>query len=200
MYEKGYVMLNLKVSEERTARIHKDVRETLQKFPNAILGGGAVRDAAYNNKIEDYDMFFKDRETMGEVAAWLDGERGYRCVFACPQGQLFTYKSFTGLKVQLIGKRFYTDAEDLLDTFDFNATRFATTGDCTVFVTDRAAIKDIKTMVLSLHNLEFPKATVNRLYKYRNKGYYVGHIIGEILTWVNQLDDYDADEDAIYVD
>lgn len=192
-------MLNLRVREERTGRLNQVVRDLLMCYSGAMLAGGAVRDAAYGVEISDYDMFFKNKEDMQKCTNALLRNK-FECVFACPMGQLFSYKNVAGVKVQLIAKRFYTDMEDLLESFDFNATYFGTEGDADVFVTKREAIKDVKSKVLTINNLEFPSATINRLYKYRNKGYYVGVAVKQIVGIIAAMDDYNPDNDELYVD
>lgn len=192
-------MLYLNVSEKRTERLDQTILDLMICYEGTMLAGGAVRDAAYDVEISDYDMFFTDRETLQKCATAL-GRNGFECTFVCPQGQLYSYKNLKGVKVQLIAKRFYVDMEDLLNSFDFNATYFGTEGDASVFVTKREAIKDVKSKVLTMNNLEFPSATINRLYKYRNKGYYVGVAIKQIVGTIADMDDYNPEDDQLYVD
>jgi hypothetical protein len=108
------------------------------------------------------------------------------------------------IKVQIIHKRKYRDVMDLINSFDFSATYFGMEydheGDEFVFTTDWQAIKDVRKKQLSLVNLEYPSSTLNRLYKYRNKGYYTGHIIQEIVKTIALMTDYDAENDTLYVD
>ena len=135
-----------------------------------------------------------------------------KSVFACPLGHLFTYmkgedfkKPEKCVKVQIICKRRYSDVADLINSFDFSATYFAMlwNDDETHFevYTDHRAIKDVRKKQLSLVNLEYPSSTLNRIYKYRNKGYYTGHVIKEIVARIAQMGgSYDPENDTLYVD
>jgi len=94
---------------------------------------------------------------------------------------------------------------DLINSFDFSSTYFAMlwNDDETYFevYTDNRAIKDVRKKQLSLVNLEYPSSTLNRIYKYRNKGYYTGHVIKEIVARIAQMGgSYDHENDTLYVD
>ena len=131
-------------------------------------------------------------------------------MFACPLGHLFTYmkgedfkKPEECVKVQIICKRRYSDIKDLINSFDFSATYFGMQydEDHLVVYTDHRAIKDVRKKQLSLVNLEYPSSTLNRLYKYRNKGYYTGHIIKEIVRRIAEMGgSYNPENDTLYVD
>lgn len=105
-------------------------------------------------------------------------------IFKCPKGELTTYHKlmepdFTDMsikpanhqdmKVQLVTKNFYTDAESLLNLFDIDAARFAYDGE--FIFTDRAAIRSAKKREVTLHNVTYPNATFKRMMKYCDKGF-----------------------------
>ena len=198
-------MLELKnLKDSRFTALDLDVKSMLATYNTTILAGGAVRDTLFDNEISDYDVFFTSLEQIEDVKAFLLS-CGFSNTFTCPLGQLFTYmkgedfkKPEECVKVQLIVKRVYHDVWDLINSFDFSATYFALKGG--VVYTDKRAIKDVRKKQLSLVNLEYPSSSINRLWKYRNKGYYVGHVIKEIVQRVSEMQSYDAENDTLYVD
>ena len=197
----------IKLSNIKDSRI-----ETLDQYiynlvlgnDNLILAGGAVRDSIFGDEISDYDLFFKGNSDNLEDIKGALIQDGYSNVFTCPKGELFTYmkgedfkKPEDCIKVQLILKREYRDVEYLLNSFDFSVTYFALHKG--FIYTSRQAIKDVRKKQMSLVNLEYPTSTINRLYKYRKKGYYTGDVIKEIVKRINQMD-YNEDNDTLYVD
>lgn len=195
-------LTNLK--DKRFSAIDNSVHDLLVCYEDVILAGGAVRDALFGDEISDYDLFFTDTKQLENVKGFLLNE-GFSNTFTCPLGQLFTYmkgedfkKPEECVKVQLIVKRIYSDVADLLNSFDFSVTYFALHNE-TVY-TSHQAIKDVRKKQLSLVNLEYPSSTINRLYKYRNKGYYTGHVIKEIVARVAEMTSYDPENDMLYVD
>lgn len=202
-------LTNLKNS--RFEAIDSDVDEALYKFPRLMLAGGAVRDTLFGEEISVYDMFLTVDADLDAIKNYFE-EREYSLVFACPLGHLFTYmkgedfkKPEECVKVQIICKRRYADVEDLINSFDFSATYFGMQwndeeSEFEVY-TDHRAIKDVRKKQLSLVNLEYPSSTLNRLYKYRNKGYYTGHVIKEIVARIAEMGGaYNPENDTLYVD
>lgn len=199
-----------KIKAERLDRIESVIYEAIMDIKGLVLAGGAVRDALFNKKISDYDMFLFQGGDVEKAKSYFDNN-GFTCTFACPLGHLFSFmkgedfkKPDECIKVQIIHKRKYRDMQDLINSFDFSVTYFGMeydeeTDDFYV-TTDWQAIKDVRKMQISLVNLEYPSSTINRLYKYRQKGYYTGHVIQEIVKAVALMTDYDAENDTLYVD
>lgn len=202
-------LTNLKNS--RFEALDGDVVDALYSYEGLILAGGAVRDTMFGTEISDYDLFLTDKADLTAISEYFVGQ-GFGLVFACPLGHLFTYmkgedfkKPEECVKVQIICKRRYADIKDLINSFDFSATYFGMQydedEDHLVVYTDHRAIKDVRKKQLSLVNLEYPSSTLNRLYKYRNKGYYTGHIIKEIVGRIAEMGGtYNPENDTLYVD
>lgn len=200
---------NLKGS--RFEALDENVVDALYEHKGLILAGGAVRDTMFGTEISDYDLFLTHDADLTAISEYFVGQ-GFGMVFACPLGHLFTYmkgedfkKPEECVKVQIICKRRYNDIADLINSFDFSATYFGMQydedEDHLVVYTDHRAIKDVRKKQLSLVNLEYPSSTLNRLYKYRNKGYYTGHIIKEIVGRIAEMGGtYDPENDTLYVD
>jgi len=202
-------LTNLK--DARFSAIDSDVEDALVLHKGLILAGGAVRDSLFGNDISDYDLFLTHKADLTAISEHFVGQ-GFGMVFACPMGHLFTYmkgedfkKPEECVKVQIICKRRYSDMKDLINSFDFSATYFGMQydedEDHLVVYIDHRAIKDVRKKQLSLVNLEYPSSTLNRLYKYRNKGYYTGHIIKEIEPRIDDIGgSYEPENETIYVD
>lgn len=198
------------LKNSRLDAIDSDVMDALYSYEGLILAGGAVRDSLFGTDISDYDLFLTDEADVEAIKSYFLSN-GFSNTFTCPLGHLFSYmkgedfkKPEQCVKVQIICKRRYYDVADLINSFDFSATYFAMEVDKEedlVVYTDHRAIKDVRKKQLSLVNLEYPSSTLNRLYKYRNKGYYTGDIIKEIVKTVALLGDkYDPENDTLYID
>lgn len=203
----GNDIIELKINEDKTNRIYKVVQEVCLNYP-VILAGGAVRDVCHETAPSDYDIFFQDFTALRDVQNFLESN-GFKLIFSCPNAELFTYmKTYDPLvgnrkieiKVQLICKRKYTDVGDLLESFDFNACLWAIDLKRNVIFTTKKAIIDVNTKVLSINKITYPSSSINRLYKYRNKGYYVGRAIQEIVEEVNRMNFDDLADDTLYID
>lgn len=205
-------MLKFKyLKDSRFEALDENVVDALYCYKGLILAGGAVRDTMFGTEISDYDLFLTHDADIEAIKSYFEGQ-GFGMVFACPLGHLFTYmkgedfkKPEECVKVQIICKRRYNDIADLINSFDFSATYFGMQydedEDHLVVYTDHRAIKDVRKKQLSLVNLEYPSSTLNRLYKYRNKGYYTGHIIKEIVGRIAEMGgSYDPENDTLYVD
>ena len=155
----------------------------LKLFDHCFLAGGAIRSFLdRDDPIADYDIFFTRTDKIDVVRDILV-EADAVLKFACPKGQLFTYhldlksehwwENLFGkpktIIIQLICKAVYTDVASCVNTFDINAGRFGYDG--ISLYTDRFAIKDVRTKVLTLFSVSYPAATLGRIYKYAQKGY-----------------------------
>lgn len=179
------------------------VRDLLIEVPTAVLAGGAIRDHIVGVTPVDYDIFFYDHGkkyyTAVDDARRFLWARGFDCVFECPNGQLYTYKNKDNVKVQLILKRKYEGLHDLFESFDFNLCCYATKDDCSAIYYTREAHNDLYTKKLTLNNIEYPVATINRLYKYRQKGYNTSYVIQQIVETLDVQGTF-AGKLELYVD
>ncbi len=206
-------MQKFTLKHNRLLLLDRTVIALMYKFP-VILAGGAARAMSFKENISDYDIFFYGIDTTFKYPAIVENakqfllDNRFELIFECPKGELLTFRKFKGLrkkndiKVQFILKRSYKDAYELLDTFDFNACRFAAEFENgkSVYYTDETALTDVISKVLTIHKITYPSSSINRLYKYRNKGYYVGDAIKEIVRSVNQMTDYNEIDDQLYID
>jgi hypothetical protein len=137
---------------------------------STYLAGGAFRHL-FNKEdsISDFDIFFQNLRKRQEVQRKLVAVGAIK-TFECPEGKLYSY-SINGTKVQLITDRSYATPDDLLEVFDINACRFCLYQDA--FYTDRTAIDDVKNKRITFNKVDYPIATMKRIAKYIDKGYYV---------------------------
>lgn len=162
-----------------------------------ILAGGALRCLVDpNEEIVDYDLFFKNTTDLVDTRNELEAF-GFRKVFECPQGELYTYVR-KSMKVQLIVKRYYKDVKDLLDSFDFTACQIAIF-EGNLYIA-REAIRDIKRKRLNLNTIEYPVATLNRIQKYIKKGYTVNEAFYQELVYRISEKEWPSELMHLYVD
>lgn len=208
------ILTNIKM--ERIKNFNPDILEALVLNRKLILAGGAIRDALFGNEIQDYDLFLENGADVEQVKGFFI-DKGYSNTFICPEGKLFTYvKSKDSgevkigkydpskhIKVQIIVKRYYYDVLDLINSFDFSVTYFGMCfqNNTLKIYTNRRAIVDVRKKRINLVNLEYPVSTINRLHKYRARGYYCGFVIKDIVKRVAEMgNSYDPETDALYID
>lgn len=167
---------------------------------NCFLAGGALRCAVDGKeKIEDFDLFFRNKEDASRLEKKLI-ERFGSPVFKCPLGLLTTFKK-DKVKVQLITEKIYYSGEELIATFDITAGKlyvdFLDLSQDNPFadpcvVTTLETIKDIHDKKVRLGNVTYPKATMKRVMKYNNKGYSVpNETIDKLISAVVSLSQTD---------
>ncbi|MDR3502952.1 MAG: hypothetical protein P4L79_10240 [Legionella sp.] len=144
---------------------------------DVILAGGALRHLFdEEDVISDFDMFFTNKISALSTGIMLEA-LGYKVIYKCPKGFLTTYKKEStapgtkdlNMKIQLITERYYDSVQELIDTFDITACRFAYDG--TNLATYYSAIRDVKKRRVDLHKISYPAATFRRMIKYHDKGY-----------------------------
>ena len=118
-------------------------------------------------------------------------------MFECPKKELFTYKR-RGVKIQCIAKQFYRDALELLDSFDFTVCQATYDGVRVVLTHDM--IRSVKSKELAINRITYPVASINRLFKYRERGYKVTE--QTLVEMVQQISGQQFDDEklALYID
>lgn len=167
--------------------------------PNQVwLAGGALRTLIHHTeKISDFDLFFNTKEKLWQVNEKLK-EDGFRCVFECPKGELFTYKK-RDLKIQCIAKKYYKDSIELVDSFDFTVCQAAYDG-VSVDIAKRM-IKSVKLKRLYVNKITFPVASINRMFKYKQKGYHVSEkTIADMVMEISDGRKFTGDHLQMYID
>lgn len=180
----------------------------------AIIAGGALRTLIdKEDAVCDIDLFFKNEEDIQKTKDKLE-DNGYVCVFQCPLGYLSTYyffgenvigKRFDGKdeyevlsKVQLITRDLYADLEHVVSSFDLMPCCVAMDNERLVFA-DKW-VKSVKKKMLYLNNLTYPVATLNRIDKYKRKGYYAGEAFYQDIVRSVREGVFDGDRLMLYID
>lgn len=154
-----------------------------------VVAGGFLR-GIFSDKeqVNDIDIFVVDpiRDGADErldtlcyhfewhVRAALDSANTWNVVFRCPENKLVTFMTPEGTKVQLIREKSYETTEHLLNTFDIRACCFALVlNEHTVYdlYAIQGAEEDVKSKDIVINNVEYPLATINRIARYKTKGY-----------------------------
>lgn len=160
------------------------------------LAGGALRSMFDRTPICDFDLFFFGE---GDKVLALETlkKAGAVVVFTCPQGSMVTLK-FGAFKIQLITPRYYATASELINTFDFTVCRVAFDG--TTLTVAPEAIRDARRKRLVIHELEFPISTINRIAKYREKGYWMAE--SEWITLIQRIQttQFEPEKLVLYID
>lgn len=175
-----------------------DVINAALNLPGAYVGGGIFRTMVdRNDVVMDIDVFFNKRATADLYMEILE-ELDYNQVFACPQGELYTYKRGDDVKVQLITKFFYPSVEELVDSFDITACCAGHDG--SKFYSNRRFFTDVMNKNIYLNKITYPVATLNRITKYVKKGYSLSATANmDFVEFVNQVE-LDENNIVYYVD
>lgn len=146
-----------------------DILKMVSTIDGVMLGGGYFRKLVdKSDELCDYDVFFTDTAAIKKVKSHLE-TIGYKQVFACPKGELFTYKKDGSVKVQLVTKFIYSGLVEMINSFDITACCAGWDGK--MFECNRRFIFDVKSKVINLNKVTFPVATMSRIAKYIGKGY-----------------------------
>lgn len=168
---------------------------TLQLLSDKVwLAGGALRAALNSEHISDYDLFFANSYEAARVEVELEALKA-EVVFKCPQGKLTTMK-LDGMKIQLITEFWYNDMDELIDSFDITACRFASDGKA--MVTRYSSIRDAYNLEINLHKIDFPVATMKRIAKYVEKGYKL--TTKAAIKFVETVRAAETLDDRVYID
>lgn len=208
----NYTVTNLK--ETRFSAITNYLGFETEELTNvgAIIAGGALRTLLdEEDKVKDIDLFFTSQQGIDSTKILLEN-KDFVQVFACPLGYLFTYILFDEdtkkqdgsvqknvlAKVQLITRSLYKDIDAVVTSFDLMPCCVAWDGKQLVFA--EKWIRSVRKKMLYLNNLTYPVATLNRINKYKQKGYYASEgfyvdIIKEIQGKV-----FDGEQLALYID
>lgn len=152
---------------DKNSILYNFINLKLLDVDNVWLAGGAIRCVFSGETIQDFDLFFRNRDYFKGVKNRLE-RLNAKLIFQCPQGELHTYM-IDGMKIQLIVKKFYSTAVDLIDSFDFTICQFAYDGK--VIETYENCLQHLVKKELHINKIEYPIATINRMVKYAKRGY-----------------------------
>jgi hypothetical protein len=135
------------------------------------LAGGAVRRVLIGHALDsDFDYFFRDADAMASWESRLPSDKVL--IRETEHHKHFRIK-FAGSdlprEVQGIKFRWYSSAEEVIDSFDYTITQFCLDGDA--LVTSPAALWDLGRKRLAIHKVTYPTATMRRMLKYASQGF-----------------------------
>ena len=170
--------------EENLNILNQDILSLIKG--GVILAGGALRSLVdYCDEIMDYDLFVLDSNLISQLQSDIT-KKGFKKVFECPKGELFTFVSVDNIKVQIINKRTYYSMEDLISSFDITACCCAYDG--TNFCYNERFVFDNLNKLININKVEYPNATLRRIAKYVKKGFKLSQRgCSDFTTAVNQM-------------
>lgn len=139
------------------------------------LCGGAIRSWLNGEAVADYDLFVHSGKPIedGKPSDEMLAEEirlktfGFKRSFLCKEGKLITVKN-RGIKVQIIRTELKS-ASDIISRFDFTCCMFGSDGEFIYASLD--AFRDAKRKLIRINKLEYPAASIGRLFKYKERGY-----------------------------
>jgi hypothetical protein len=152
--------------------------------PNVVLAGGSLRTIfKKESSVADYDIFFlgteidKLKNDIEKKLLSLGGSKTYQC----PQDELRTFQ-VAKIKIHLISLILtsYSSVENLLDSFDINASRIALY-EGKLYVANEA-VRDNFLKSISLNVLTYPIASFKRIVKFKEKGFKVTKAIEDFVN------------------
>jgi len=178
-------------------KLDRKVANIVRSIDNVVLAGGAMRALVdTGDTICDYDLFVTDLSVLDPLKKRIT-DSGFNMVFECPEGKLFTYRN-EDVKVQAINNRQYVDIYDLINSFDITACCAAWDGD-RVYKNKRFVF-DVLNKRINLNKIEYPKATLNRLMKYSQKGYKLTREANEYFFNTLSTFEWTDENERFYID
>ncbi len=197
--ENPLAYLKIKANRLHAWRISRfEIMKKYLRANSVWLAGGALRTLIeHTQQISDFDLFFKSADHLSVTRAELLAD-GFVEVFACPKGELFTYKK-RDLKVQCIAKHFYLNDTHLVDSFDFTICQAAYDG--TSITVAKKMIESVKRKSLYINQITYPVASINRLFKYKQKGYTISEkTLVDLVAQISDGRKFSAEQLQLYVD
>lgn len=136
------------------------------------LAGGALRRTIQGKEPDsDFDFFFKDANQLSSFEAELM-EKGLLKVKETEHHLQYSGRvgsSERSRDIQLIRFKFYQDAEEVVESFDFTICQFAFDG--TDLITGDFSLWDLGRKRLAVHKITFPVSSMRRVLKYTRQGF-----------------------------
>lgn len=136
-----------------------------------VIAGGAVRSIFANERIKDFDVYFKNSKSLLKVKKFLEESDNYELMFNTDNAYSF---SGMGIAVQLIKlpEMITEDTQAILDQFDFTVCMGAYDFLLEEFILNDMFLEHLAAKELH-YNIEgkYPLASMFRVRKYLEKGY-----------------------------
>ena len=140
--------------------------EVLSKY-ECWVAGGAITSLFTNSKINDFDIYFKNKKELSDLLYDLEGE-----FTLMSHTNKATLISRSGQDAQLIRFRYFDNTDEIFDTFDFTACMgaYSPKEDKFYFHDDFMKHNSQKILVFN-PKTAFPYISMLRVDKYKQKGY-----------------------------
>lgn len=137
----------------------------------AWLGGGALRRTLIGANLDsDFDYFFKSVDHFNTWESNLPKTlKKTRETVHHSQYEGILDGDVSPTIIQAIKFKYYQNAYEVLDSFDYTITQFLLDGD--KLVTTPESLWDLGNRKLALHRVTYPVATMRRMLKYSNQGF-----------------------------
>ena len=164
------------------------------------IAGGAVRKSYLNINMgeSDWDIWFKSPEQFVEAENKLKA-LGAQQVYTSSNAISYKFQDDNGTihNVQIIRKRFYDNAEQIINGFDFTVCQLVTDGNRVIMGPNTA--RDLKTRTLRLSRPEVPQYIIPRMVKYIVYGYQpclelleqIEQVV-DLIDWSKSNNDYET--------
>lgn len=151
----------------------------LLKQHKAIIAGGSIRSIFCKEDIHDIDVYFRDEESFRYVATAVKAST----IVSITDKQIsYLYNSWADASsgepfvLQLINFKYYEEATDIFETFDFHCCMGAYDFEKEDFVLDDSFLLDNTSRTLTFNSgTAFPIVTLSRILKYKDYGYNISH-------------------------
>ena len=165
-----------------------------------FLAGGAIRRTVMGQSIDgaDLDFFFENEQAFNDFHMSMTNGEGNENVKVTERQFNNTYQNnVLGYEVQAIKFKWYESPDALLDEFDYTLCQFATDGD--LCYTGAMTLWDVARKRVRPHKISMPVASLRRLLKYTNQGFYACN--GALVELLNAARAADLEENRFhYID
>ncbi len=134
----------------------------------AWLAGGAVRRTLLGEREinSDYDIFFANEKQKKDYVDLLVRDGGE----IKHENEFNTLLMWRDCKIQAIHITYYDSPAAVLESFDYTICQFLTDGE--KLFTGEYSLWDLARKRLAVHKVTYPVATLRRMIKYTNQGFY----------------------------
>ena len=139
------------------------------KTYNVIIAGGTITSLFTNSDINDIDIYFRSKSDLSNFL--LEEMNGKWVIAKTDKAFLFKYEK---IKVQAIYFKYFDNADEIFNTFDFTVCMGAYDFAIEDFVLHREFLKHNAQRILRFNqNTAYPIVSALRVDKYKKKGYYI---------------------------
>ena len=177
MYNKQTYLLLKKIKQ-------LDLYDLLQEN-NVMIAGGAIRSVFANEKIKDYDLYFKTKKELLEVKSHIS--KDFDLVSETDNAYTFS-KNNAIIQIIRMPEMILEDPQHIIDQFDYSICMGIYDIKQRKFILGETFLEDIARKELRYNIGRYPLASLFRIRKYLQRGYYIsGTEIIKIGLAINNL-------------